>query len=140
MRGVPAAARPLRPPPLLIVSFAAATVPLLLLGFFPDLSPAPTGLLFAVYAIAIGGPTLLQWIYPNELFPTGFRATAVGIGTGFSRVAAAAGTFLTPIALGQWGVGPTLLLAGGVSLVGTLVSVALAPETRGVSLESSSAA
>ncbi len=31
--------------------------------------------------------------------PSAGRATAVGIGTGFSRIAAAAGTFLTPIAL-----------------------------------------
>ncbi|MDI3404753.1 MFS transporter [Streptomyces cavernicola] len=124
--------------PLLIFSFAAATLPLLVLGVFPDLPAVPAGILFAGYAIAIGGPTLLQWIYPNELFPTEFRATAVGIGTGFSRVAAAAGTFLTPIALESWGVGATLLIAGIVSLAGTLISVALAPETLGASLESSS--
>ncbi|MGW2765710.1 MFS transporter [Streptomyces sp. NPDC001275] len=125
--------------PVLVSTFAAATVPLLLLGFFPGLPTVAAGLLFAAYAIAIGGPTLLQWIYPNELFPTEIRATAVGVGTGFSRIAAAVGTFLTPLALEHWGVGATLLLAGIVSAVGTLVSIAMAPETRGVSLEASSA-
>ncbi|MES4903568.1 MULTISPECIES: MFS transporter [unclassified Streptomyces] len=125
--------------PLLIVTFAVATVPLLLLGIFPSMPPIAAGTLFALYAIAIGGPTLLQWIYPNELFPTEIRATAVGVGTGFSRVAAAVGTFLTPIALDAWGIGATMLLAGGVSVIGVLVSVAMAPETLGRSLESSSA-
>ncbi|MEW1750599.1 MFS transporter [Streptomyces angustmyceticus] len=125
--------------PLLIASFATATVPLLLLGLLPGLPPVASGLLFAVYAIAIGGPTLLQWIYPNELFPTEIRATAVGVGTGFSRIAAAVGTFLTPIALDSWGIGPTMLLASAVSVVGVTVSVVMAPETLGRSLESCSA-
>ncbi|MFI2410328.1 MFS transporter [Streptomyces sp. NPDC018947] len=125
--------------PVLIWTFVASTVPLLVLGVLPGLPAMWAGLLFAVYAIAVGGPTLLQWIYPNELFPTEIRATAVGVGTGFSRIAAAIGTFLTPLALEHWGVGATLLLAGGVSAVGTVVSMAMAPETRGTSLEASSA-
>ncbi|MGI8312595.1 DUF1989 domain-containing protein [Saccharopolyspora hattusasensis] len=66
---------------LLIWPFAVATVALLLLGLMPT---APTPMivtLFVLYALAIGGPTILQWIYPNELFPTAIRATAVGLGT-----------------------------------------------------------
>ncbi|MFC9236429.1 hypothetical protein ACFTZK_08255 [Streptomyces decoyicus] len=62
------------------------------------------------------------------MFPTEIRATAVGVGT-----------FLTPIALDSWGIGPTMLPAGAVSVVGVAVSVAMAPETLGRSLESCSA-
>ncbi|WP_219825557.1 hypothetical protein [Nonomuraea typhae] len=41
---------------------------------------------FAFYAFASGGPSILEWIYPNELFPTEVRATAVGVAVGISRI------------------------------------------------------
>lgn len=116
---------------MLIPPFIVATLGLLGLGLFPTAPAAVIVVLFAVYAIAIGGPTILQWIYPNELFPTHVRATAVGIGTAVSRVGAAAGTFLTPILLGSIGVGPTMLIAVVISIIGIVVSVAMAPETGG---------
>jgi putative MFS transporter len=90
--------------------------------------------LFTVYAVAVGGPTILQWVYPNELFPTSVRATAVGLGTTVSRIGAALGTFVTPLLLDGAGIGPTMLLAGAVSAVGVLVCVLMAPETGGHSL------
>ncbi|WP_329576617.1 MULTISPECIES: MFS transporter [unclassified Streptomyces] len=115
---------------LLIGPFAVATAALLVLGLVPK---APTGIiaaLFVLYALAIGGPTIMQWIYPNELFPTAVRATAVGVGTAFSRIGAAVGTFVTPILLDHMGIGATMLIAGLVCVVGLVVSVCMAPETR----------
>lgn len=124
---------------LLIAPFAVATIALLALGLLPDAPVAVIAVLFTVYAIAIGGPTIMQWIYPNELFPTNVRATAVGIGTAVSRIGAALGTFLTPILLDHAGIGTTMLVAGVISAVGVVVSIALAPETRGRSLHDASA-
>ncbi|WP_326836724.1 MFS transporter [Amycolatopsis rhabdoformis] len=124
---------------LLIGPFAVATVALFALGFFPHSAVPVVATLFAVYAIAIGGPTIMQWIYPNELFPTEVRATAVGVGTSVSRIGAAVGTFLTPILLASAGVGVTMLIAAAVSTVGVVVSVFLAPETRHQSLAEASA-
>jgi MFS transporter, putative metabolite transport protein len=119
---------------LLIGPFAVSTGALLLLGVFPA-APVPViAVLFTVYAVAVGGPTILQWVYPNELFPTSVRATAVGLGTTVSRIGAALGTFVTPLLLDGAGIGPTMLLAGAVSAVGVLVCVLLAPETGGHSL------
>ena len=51
-----------------------------------------------------------------------------------SRVGAAIGTFLFPIALKDLGVGPTLLIGAAVLALGGLVSQRLAPETTGLDL------
>lgn len=124
---------------LLIGPFIVATVALIALGCFPH-APIPVlAGLFAVYAIAIGAPTIMQWIYPNELFPTEIRATAVGVGTSVSRVGAAVGTFLTPIMLDTAGIGPTMLVAADISAVGVVACVVMAPETRDQSLDQASA-
>lgn len=116
--------------PLLIVSFSVATAGLILLGLFPSAPMFVIVALFAVYALFIGGPTILQWIYPTELFPTEVRATAMGVGVAASRIGAAVGTFLVPVLLTSVGIGLTMLFAGGLSLLGVLASVFMAPETR----------
>ncbi|GAA5163788.1 MFS transporter [Pseudonocardia eucalypti] len=123
---------------LLIWPFAVATAALVVLGLVPT-APVPViSALFVVYAVAIGGPTIMQWIYPNELFPTAIRATAVGLGTTVSRIGAGMGTFVTPILLDRAGVGPTMLLSGLVCALGLAVSVVMAPETRGHDLHRAS--
>ena len=75
--------------PLMIWSFFLMTLGLLVLGLFPHASAwvIISGLL--VYAFVSGGPGVLEWIYPNELFPTEVRATAVGVATAISRIGAA---------------------------------------------------
>jgi putative MFS transporter len=52
-----------------------------------------------------------------------------------TRVGSAIGTWLVPVALLNIGIGNTMYAAAAVSIVGLLVSVWLAPETRGMSLE-----
>lgn len=63
----------------------------------------------------------------------------VGFATAFSRIGAAAGTFLLPMVIGSFGVGTAMLIAAAISLVGGIVSYALAPETRGKLLSEASA-
>lgn len=122
---------------LLIQSFAWSGLTLLVLGLFPD-SPSWVILgLFAAYAVFIGGTQVLQWVYPNELFPTEIRGSAVGLASSLSRVGAALGTYIVPIALARWGIGPTMLGAAAITLAGLAVSVVWAPETRGKSLADS---
>src|SRR5689334_15768193 len=95
--------------------------------------------LFAAYAVFIGGTQILQWVYPNELFPTEIRGSAVGLASSLSRIGAAVGTYLVPLALTGLGIGTTMIIAGVITLVGLLVSVAWAPETRGLTLAQSAA-
>jgi len=89
---------------------------------------------FVVFAMFNAGSSVLQWVYPSELFPTEVRASAVGFATSVSRIGAAAGTFLFPIGLERLGVCTVLLMVAGLCVVGWLASLAWAPETRGMSL------
>ncbi|MFF0636261.1 MFS transporter [Nocardia sp. NPDC004151] len=87
-------------------------------------------------AFFCGGPNVLDWTYPNELFPTHIRATAVGFATSISRIGAALGTYLLPWSLDHLGMGPTFLFAAVVTAVGFLICLWGAPETKGRNLES----
>ncbi|MFF7635335.1 MFS transporter [Kitasatospora sp. NPDC008050] len=126
--------------PTIIWSFALMIVPLVFLGLWPT-APALLALsALCAYAFLCGGPNVLDWTYPNELFPTSVRATAVGFATSVSRIGAAVGTYLLPIALTGVGIGPTMLMAAALTAVGLLVSVRWAEETKGVGLRQSAQA
>lgn len=120
--------------PLILHSFLWSGLALLGLGLFPDASPTVIMVLFAAYAILIGGTQILQWVYPNELFPTEIRGSAVGLASSLSRIGAAIGTYLVPLALTSLGIGTTMIIGAVVTLVGFGLSLAWAPETRGLSL------
>lgn len=89
---------------------------------------------FLAYAFVSGGPSILEWIYPNELFPTEIRATAVGVAVGFSRIGAATGTYLVPIGIATIGINWTLGIFALVTVGAFLICLAWAPETKGRSL------
>ncbi|MFE5704946.1 MFS transporter [Rhodococcus koreensis] len=121
-----------------IIPFAVMAVPLIALWLIPD---GPVWLIvvaFCLYAFASGGPSILEWIYPNELFPTEVRATAVGAAVGISRIGAATGTYLLPISIDNLGIGPTMGFGALLTLLGFIVCFAWAPETAGRSLEETS--
>jgi Arabinose efflux permease len=126
--------------PVLLVGFVIPAIALGLLGLVPNAPVWTIFTLFVVFAIFNAGASVVQWIYPNEVFPTDIRATAVGFGTAMSRIGAAVGTFLLPISLTELGTGPTMLVASAVCVAGLMVSWPLAPETRGKSLTETSAA
>jgi putative MFS transporter len=125
--------------PLVIHSFIWSGLALLLLGIFPGAPAAVIMVLFAAYAVIIGGTQILQWVYPNELFPTEVRGSAVGLASSASRIGAAVGTYLVPMALTGWGIGGTMIAAAVINAVGAVVSVLWAPETRGMALHEAAA-
>ncbi|MFD8708349.1 MFS transporter [Kitasatospora sp. NPDC059648] len=126
--------------PVIIWSFALMTVPLALLGVWPTAPAAVALTALCAYAFLCGGPNVLDWTYPNELFPTEIRATAVGVATSVSRIGAAVGTYLLPLSLTGLGTGPTMLIAAGTTALGLLVCVLWAEETRGTALGAAPAA
>ncbi|WP_321945321.1 MFS transporter [Paraburkholderia sp. J10-1] len=119
---------------LLIHSFLWSGLSLLLLGVFPQGPAMLTLLLFGAYAVFIGGAQVLQYVYPNELFPTIIRGSAVGLVTSLSRIGAAIGTYLVPMSLSSFGIVHTMYAAVGISVIGLWVTVAMAPETRAMDL------
>ncbi|MCE1187422.1 MAG: MFS transporter, partial [Rhodocyclales bacterium] len=120
---------------MVIHSFLWSGLALLGLGAFSDSAEVLVLVLFGAYAVFIGGAQVLQLVYPNELFPTEIRSAAVGLGASLSRVGAAVGTWLVPMSLNSIGIGNTMFAAAGVTLLGLLVSLLLAPETRALSLQ-----
>ena len=125
--------------PLLIGSLVFMTIGLVVLGIFPD---APIWLIiiaFGTYAFFSGGPGILQWLYPNELFPTYVRASAVGVSISISRIGTIISTYCTPIFLKVFGVRATMLVAAGLVCFGLVLSIFMAPETRGKTLHEASA-
>lgn len=123
---------------VLITSLLVSGLALLLLGIFPEAPVTIILLFFAGYAIFIGGAQVLQWGYPNELFPTSIRASATGLAASLSRVGGAVGIYLMPMMLSAIGIGPTMLAAAALTLVGMAYSVVAAPETRSKTLHESS--
>lgn len=124
---------------LLLISLPMMALGLLILGIWPT---APVWLVivaFGLYAFFSGGPGILQWLYPNEMFPTEIRASAVGIAIGFSRIGTIAATYGTPIFMEAYGIGPTMLVAAGLVIFGLVLSYFMAPETKGKSLAETSA-
>lgn len=120
---------------MVIHSFLWSGLALLGLGFYSDGAEILVLVLFGAYAVLIGGAQVLQLVYPNELFPTEIRSAAVGMGASLSRIGAAVGTWLVPISLESLGIANTMFAAAGVTMVGLTVSLALAPETRSLSLQ-----
>jgi putative MFS transporter len=124
--------------PVLIWPFLITGIALLILGIAPESPPWVIVALFIIFAFFNAGSSVLQWIYPNELFPTEVRATAMGFGTAVSRIGAAIGTFLLPLSITSLGIGPTMIIASLFCFVGLVVSWFMAPETKNLGLAEAS--
>ncbi|MBE4717527.1 MFS transporter [Pseudarthrobacter sp. AB1] len=119
---------------LLLWSFGIIVVALAIPAFIPNVQAAPLFIALAIFALASGASSFLEVVYPNELFPTEVRATAVGFGTAISRVGSAASTYLMPVAIISFGAAGSLLIGAAISLVGLVATFLLAPETANKSL------
>jgi len=119
---------------LLLWTFGIIVVALAAPVFIPDVAPRGLFTALAIFALASGASSFLEVVYPNELFPTEIRATAVGFGTAISRVGSAASTYLMPLAIISFGASGALFLGAVISLVGFLGTLFLAPETANRSL------
>ncbi|MHB8323152.1 MAG: MFS transporter [Candidatus Dormibacteria bacterium] len=122
--------------PLIITAFAGFSVALVALALFPSPTFVALVILFAAAELfANMGPGVLDFVYLTELFPTGLRASAGGLGTSVSRVGAILGILLFPDLVKAWGLSHALWLFAGAAIMGLVISALLAPETKGVDLE-----
>jgi putative MFS transporter len=79
--------------------------------------------LFIIFAMFNAGSSVLQWVYPNELFPSEVQATGIGFATAMSRIGAAGGTFALPVMLSAWELGPAMIVFAAICGIGLLVSI-----------------
>lgn len=115
-----------------------AGLSLLVLGVAPGAPTLVVVAAFTLFALFNGGPQVLTWVYPNELFPTAVRATAVGLITALTRVGSAVGVFLVPLSLEHIGIGGTMTITAALLILAGLVSVRWAPETTQLNLDDAS--
>lgn len=120
--------------PLIVWCFLLMSISLAILGIIPNPSMVVIVTCFAVYALLSGGPGNLEWLYPNELFPTSIRASAMGVAMALSRIGTVVSVYVLPSFMEQHGTGKTMLAGAAISLLGFIVSVAWAPETKGHTL------
>lgn len=124
---------------LAVPPYGVATLALFVVAFFWHVSPMVTVGCFLIFSLANAISTTLTGVYPGEVFPTEIRGVGVGFATAASRVGAATGTFLLPMAMDSMGITATMLIAAAISLVGWIVTWMLAPETKGKMLSETSA-
>lgn len=76
-----------------------------------------------------------DFVYGQELFPTSIRATGQGWGTSISRIGAILGLTTFPTIVSLYGLGYGLLFFSVAGLIGMILTVFLAPETKNRTLE-----
>jgi putative MFS transporter len=118
----------------LIGPFWVMAVALLVIGLWAGAPPMALVGAFAVFAFFNAVAGNLTAVYPIEVFPTDVRATGVGIANAFSRIGAAAGTFLLPVGIEAIGLPWCMVIGAAMCVIGAGVSQLLAPETTGKSL------
>lgn len=119
-----------------IWSFAFLAISLFLLSVIHNQVLAM--IFFVLFTFMMSAASNLTLVYPAELFPTELRASGVGVVTAISRVGSAIGTFLLPVSMSALGFTPSMIGLVVVLIIGTLVSMLWAPETKDLTLNDAS--
>lgn len=120
----------------LLGGFFISAVLLAILSFGAHLPAAVIVGLFAAFACILSGTNNLCFLYPQELFSTQVRATALGFAVAASRIGSAVTTFLFPSIVAIYGGQAAVYLCVAVLAIGGVVCAMWAPETSQASLES----
>lgn len=123
---------------LLIGGFAILLFCLLSMAWIPAGQSALILTLFVIFTATISAVSNLVGVLPAESFPTDIRSLGIGFSTAMSRLGSAISTGLLPLTLAAWGLQNTLLILAGVLLVGLIVSIMWAPETKDLTLVAAS--
>lgn len=118
----------------LIGSFAVCCASLVALAILPESASVAMIVAFGVFTLTMSAFSNLVGVFPPECFPTDVRATGVGLAVAVSRLGSAVGTFLLPVSITALGFHATMFALAGVLLVGMIVSIAWAPETKHLTL------
>ena len=110
-------------------------MPLLILAFSQGLDVG------SVQVLVIAAFFFITWLaislstYTAELYPTEMRALGCGVGNAWLRAASVLGPYMVGLILSRAGINSVFLMFGAFALLGGLVTLAFAVETRGRVLE-----
>jgi putative MFS transporter len=120
---------------LLMLSLGGCCIPLLSFAFLPQLAApdtlaiAPAGFLF------LSASLLSLATYTAEIYPTHLRALGGGMASAWQRGASVVGTTVVGWILPTWGINAVFVMFGLFALMGAIVTLFFAVETRGQVLE-----
>lgn len=89
---------------------------------------------FAAFTLMMSAVSNLVGVFPAESFPTEVRSMGVGFATSMSRLGSATGTLLLPLGIVHLGLSGTIAILAAILAIGAVVSLAWAPETKGLTL------
>jgi MFS transporter, putative metabolite:H+ symporter len=117
------------------VAFMVAMVPLLTLSWLGATTPAQV-LIFgtATYAV-LQTITFSLYLYSAEMYPTRLRAIGTGFGSAWLRAGSSVGPLLVGWIMANFGISYVFVVFAGVVLIGGLVTMTFAIETKGQVLE-----
>lgn len=118
----------------LINSFLILAASLFLLVLLPSSMAWLMVALFGLFTLVLSAVSNLVGVYPAESFPTEVRAGGIGLATAASRLGSALSTFLLPVSVAGIGLNPTMAILAGILLLGAIISIAWAPETKYLTL------
>ena len=122
---------------LQVIGFAMMAVCFLIIAIVPGLTTtvAPFLIVYGIsYFFTEFGPNMTTFVLPSEIYPVSMRTTGHGISAGVGKLGAFIGVFLFPVLQSSLGLRGTLLLTGGVSVLGLALTFVL-PEPAGLSLD-----
>jgi MFS transporter, PHS family, inorganic phosphate transporter len=122
---------------LQLIGFAFMALCFVIIGAVPGMTTAiaPFLIVYGVsYFFTEFGPNMTTFVLPSELYPVSMRTTGHGISAGIGKLGAFIGVFLFPVLQSSLGLRGTLLLTGGISVLGLMLTLVL-PEPAGRSLE-----
>jgi putative MFS transporter len=126
--------------PMLIMSFSGCCIFLLSFAFLPQLSAVGTLIVTTAGFFFLGFALLSLATYTAEIYPTHLRALGGGVASAWQRSASMVGTTLVGFILPYWGINAVFVMFGLFALMGAVVTVFFAIETRGQVLETLSPA
>jgi putative MFS transporter len=116
-------------------AFLLATLPLVALTAVGATSAVEVLILATTAYAILQTVTFSLYLYSSELYPTRLRAVGTGFGSAWLRAGSSLGPLLVGFVVGDFGIRYVFSAFAAVALVGGVVTLLLAIETRGRVLE-----
>ncbi len=117
------------------VAFLASTVPLVLLTALGAVTPTQVVILAPLAYAILQTVSFSLYLYSAELYPTRLRAVGTGFGSAWLRAASSLGPLLVGWIVADFGIRYVFAVFAVIALIGGLVTVFFAIETKGKVLE-----
>ena len=121
--------------PMLIMSLSGCAIFLLSFAFLPQLSAVGTWILTTSGFFFLAFSLLSLATYTAEIYPTHLRALGGGVASAWQRGASMVGTTLVGFILPYWGINAVFVMFGLFALMGAVVAIFFAIETKAQVLE-----